>query len=423
MDQLVLAQSDLNAYVSTMLPFHRGDVADIVQETNLALLAAQKRYDPSRPFMPWAMVFAKHQVQAYLRDAGRERVLFSSETVDALSEIYADDSVRETAMTDEKLNLLKRLELCREKLKDRDRLMLSLFYDQRKPVRDISRLLNSSEPSIRMTLSNIRKKLGRCVRHFCSLNGNDSAGHPARAIDRVLENSAEDRPPSARLLREAETECRAMSRESLRDVLDDLRIDSLLRGPDLKTVALSRTTASRVWRAVRLAAGLAILLGGIGWAATRLADNRIPEKVEPVAVSSETLPTVNLPAATPSVPTPIVTVMAPTTAVQSVSTPTVVAAVPAAATQPQKEKEEMKVTSKVKATMAALTVAASATVPAASASGAARAVSDGFSLDAMNGGRDTSAQLDLEARDCARAIRWDLNLLSTKPQGGAVIIR
>lgn len=130
MNQLVLAQSELTAFVTAMLPFHAEAVADLVQETNLALVSEASRYDTSKPFVPWALTLAKQKIRSYLRDAKRERVLFSSDTVDQLSDVYTDDSTLEDETSDEHLSLLERLRECRAKLKDREKKLLSLFYDE-----------------------------------------------------------------------------------------------------------------------------------------------------------------------------------------------------------------------------------------------------------------------------------------------------
>lgn len=168
---LVKAQSDLTAYVVSMLPFHRDAVADVVQETNLALVAARGQYDASRPFLPWAVTFAKHQVLAYLRDAGRERVLFSSDVVERLSDLYVDERPGPAERSGASSGFLDRLRICRQNLKEGDRLLLSLFYDRRMTIREISQKVKRTEGSLRFSLSDIRRRLGNCIRKLCRSSG------------------------------------------------------------------------------------------------------------------------------------------------------------------------------------------------------------------------------------------------------------
>ena len=59
---------------------------DVVQETKLVLWRNENDFRDSDPFMPWAMNIARFQVLAHLRDRGREKSLFDTELVVALSE-------------------------------------------------------------------------------------------------------------------------------------------------------------------------------------------------------------------------------------------------------------------------------------------------------------------------------------------------
>ncbi len=52
---------------------HRHDAAEVVQETNLALLKSRDSYDKDRDFLPWALAFAQRQVLNYRRKIARER--------------------------------------------------------------------------------------------------------------------------------------------------------------------------------------------------------------------------------------------------------------------------------------------------------------------------------------------------------------
>jgi len=52
-ERLASAQFDLYAYISVLMG-GAAEVADVLQETNLAILTHESNYDPSRPFMFWA---------------------------------------------------------------------------------------------------------------------------------------------------------------------------------------------------------------------------------------------------------------------------------------------------------------------------------------------------------------------------------
>ena len=270
MTLLIRAQGDLNAYVAAMLPFHAGDVADVVQETNLALVAAQARYKPELPFMPWAITFAKHQVQAYLRDHGRERVLFSSEMVDRLSDSYLGN--QPSSATDSELG--ERLRICRGKLKERDQRLVSAFYDQHMRVKEIARQMDLQEQSVRWSLGEARKKLGSCIRRLCHLSDAGIEPKPRKGLDAVLDAAFEGGTVPERALRRAGEELCALDAEGVQEVVDQLRVDALLRGPAIRAAHAAAVPPRRsVFRRLAAAAGILLLFGLALFATVRVVEN------------------------------------------------------------------------------------------------------------------------------------------------------
>lgn len=261
-ERLVRAQHDLNAFVFSLLPFNPDSVQEVVQETNLALLAARAKYDPARPFMPWALSFAKYQVKAFLRDRNRERILYSSDLIDRIAEVYAD-SRPQPGQIDEQEDILRHLDICRKRLREPERALLALFYEQRLPVNQMSREVGMKPGSIRVTLCNIRKKLGNCLRSLCQLGDGPKGGGTGRApLDRIIQTATEDgRPPSRRTFVKAAAELEKLGDGELREFVDQFRIHALLSGCTVRPRAISRRLPSFRQAAVRLAAGLAILLG------------------------------------------------------------------------------------------------------------------------------------------------------------------
>lgn len=258
--QLVLAQSDLKAFITTILPFHADAVADLVQETDLALLAARGRYDASKPFVPWAIAFARNKVKEFLHDRTRERVLFSSDVIDRLSEIYPDPHGAAFNPNDEREGLLNRMRACRAKLREQDRLLLSLFYEHGLSIREIAGKLDRREEGVRVTLSGIRGKLGDCIRRFCRLSNEEFERLAAGALGKVVDAAIEGRQPSRSLLRAADAEARALDDAALLRYADQLRVDAILNDEAGRS---ARSPRRRPWaKLLAAAAGLAILLGG-----------------------------------------------------------------------------------------------------------------------------------------------------------------
>lgn len=78
------SEREILRYVMAIVP-NVADARDILQETAMALWKAAERYDPNRPFLPWACRFALNEARMFLRTEGR-RQRFLREDVVALLE-------------------------------------------------------------------------------------------------------------------------------------------------------------------------------------------------------------------------------------------------------------------------------------------------------------------------------------------------
>lgn len=59
------AERELLRYVMALVP-NVSDARDVVQETAVALWQAIDKYDPSKPFIPWACRFALNEARLHL---------------------------------------------------------------------------------------------------------------------------------------------------------------------------------------------------------------------------------------------------------------------------------------------------------------------------------------------------------------------
>lgn len=132
------------------------DSHDILQKTSIALWKRMGDYDPDRPFLQWAIGFARMNILAHYRDSKREKLLFDSDLVEQQLEI-----AEETA-----LGLPQRqqaLRTCMQKLRPQDRDLLTLFYTQRLSVKEIADARNRSIDSVKSLMKRLRKALGTCI--------------------------------------------------------------------------------------------------------------------------------------------------------------------------------------------------------------------------------------------------------------------
>ena len=80
-----LAQPAVSAFVASITRDFQ-DRDDVLQETAVAVLESFGRYDPSQPFIPWAIGVARNQARILMRRKGRDRLVFDTAALDARAE-------------------------------------------------------------------------------------------------------------------------------------------------------------------------------------------------------------------------------------------------------------------------------------------------------------------------------------------------
>ncbi|WP_425395164.1 sigma-70 family RNA polymerase sigma factor [Aeoliella sp.] len=162
-DLLTSHQRDLYVYTHTLMA---GDsaTADVVQDANVDLWAHKDKYDPSRPFLPWALRFAYHRVLAYRKTRSRSRLLLSDEFVSSL----ADSMERNPLEADGRLAALTR---CLENLRDEQRTLLRERYTCGVSVKGLATRMNATADQISSRLYRLRKDLGQCIERRMAAEG------------------------------------------------------------------------------------------------------------------------------------------------------------------------------------------------------------------------------------------------------------
>jgi RNA polymerase sigma-70 factor (ECF subfamily) len=145
----------LRAFIGTLVrdPHVREDV---FQNVSLALWRSFERYDPERPFGPWALGVAARQVLKAQREDRRFPCIFPPETI----ALIQDQFERTDGGTGERHAAL--LE-CVGRLPDSSRELLGLRYTQELPCGEIARRLSTSLDAIHQQLSRLRARLSECV--------------------------------------------------------------------------------------------------------------------------------------------------------------------------------------------------------------------------------------------------------------------
>ena len=152
----VKAQPSVLAFLVASTP-QFSDAEDLLQEVAAEVAIQFDKYDPGRPFLPWALWVAKIKIADFYRGRKREKLVFVSEVLDSLAGACAR---MHEAMAEEHQALGECLQLT----SGRTRELLTLRYAQDMKPRQIAAKLGLSAAAVRVTLSRIRTALAECVR-------------------------------------------------------------------------------------------------------------------------------------------------------------------------------------------------------------------------------------------------------------------
>lgn len=128
---------------------------NVLQETNIVLWRKSSEFVAGTNFRAWSRKVAYWQVQAYVRDAGRDRHVFSEQMVEQLAQRNFDESVTADARV--------ALRDCLKKLSRSQHQLLRHRYEEELPMAAIAKLLGKTETAVRAALMRARRGLQRCI--------------------------------------------------------------------------------------------------------------------------------------------------------------------------------------------------------------------------------------------------------------------
>lgn len=150
------AHPTVAGFVRSLVP-DRVAVDDIVQEVAVALFAQFSAYDPSRPFVAWALGIAKHKIQDRWRTLARSKtVTQDSAVLEAMAEISAE-------MDDEFDSRRAALQECLGQVQGRASDLLRLHYHDGLEPRHIAEQLGLQAGHVRVLLNRVRGVLRDCI--------------------------------------------------------------------------------------------------------------------------------------------------------------------------------------------------------------------------------------------------------------------
>lgn len=155
--RLAGAQFDLYAFICVLMR-GAGEAADVLQETNLAILRHGANYDSTRPFFPWARGVARKCVLKFYSSRSHDKVLvFDDAMIDSLAEQVP------CAADDQPVEDLARLRKCMGRLVPKQREIVTARYMRGEAVKDIAANMNCTEGSVSVLLHRVRQLLADCV--------------------------------------------------------------------------------------------------------------------------------------------------------------------------------------------------------------------------------------------------------------------
>jgi RNA polymerase sigma-70 factor (ECF subfamily) len=156
-------QSRLYGYIHSLVR-DLNDTDDLYQQTTLILWKKFNDFDRQRSFFSWACGVARFEVANFLRARGRQRLYFSDDLNLLLIEAQA-------AMPNDELDERRQaLGPCLEKLRQRDRELLTECYGGPQGVHGAAESRSRSPQSVYNSLRRIRRGLFECIARTLAQN-------------------------------------------------------------------------------------------------------------------------------------------------------------------------------------------------------------------------------------------------------------
>ena len=157
----VYVERALYGYVFSMVANH-ADTDDIVQSTLIQLWDNFEKYDPERPFLPWAFRFAYRQVLMHRRSEKARAVRFANE--DLIAKLAEDYEETPDWQQDREAAVQK----CIGSLSRDHQALVAHRYTAGITLDKMARKMNRTPNALYKTMQRIRVILAKCVENQLS---------------------------------------------------------------------------------------------------------------------------------------------------------------------------------------------------------------------------------------------------------------
>ena len=149
------AQTRLLAFVLTLLPDIQA-AQDVLQDANVVLWRKAADFRPGTSFMAWACEVARREVQAHLRDQGRDRHVFDAAFLDGVA-----DSAQRQSEQSSRLGVY--LDECLALRPAEDRQLLRERYSPGASVKEMSQRLGVEPGTLSKRICRICDAVLHCI--------------------------------------------------------------------------------------------------------------------------------------------------------------------------------------------------------------------------------------------------------------------
>lgn len=149
------ALPEVSRYIRLLVP-KSADVDDVLQLTASRLWASFADYDSDRPFVPWAIRFAHHEVLSWRQRQTRDRLVFSEAVIEQLHERFAE----QTSLLEIRRQAL---DGCLQQLSDADRSLMLRRYAEHGSIQREAKQSNVSVHKLYYAIDKLRLRLLACI--------------------------------------------------------------------------------------------------------------------------------------------------------------------------------------------------------------------------------------------------------------------
>lgn len=154
------AEKDLLRYVMVLIP-NVADARDVVQETAVALWDKIDRYDPAKPFAPWACRFALNEAKMFLRKKSRQYRL-----ADEVVNLLEIERMENADQLDARKYFLRE---CLKTLPSKNAELVHEYYFNELSVEELGKHFERSVEAVYKTLQRVRQALHACIENKLQL--------------------------------------------------------------------------------------------------------------------------------------------------------------------------------------------------------------------------------------------------------------